>query len=201
VGDGGQDGRRAGRLGWRELERELLQACGVFDLYRSRRRAEDGREGDFYILGSRDWVNVVPVLHGADGERFLMVRQYRQGLDSLTVEFPAGLIEPGESPLEAAGRELVEETGFAAGSLVLIGTISPNPSFMGNRCFTYLAEGLRESGAQQLDELELLEVLHVPVAELTARIGNAPYLNAMTALALFWYLRLAPNREDSARQR
>jgi len=175
------------RLTWRELARERLQSCGVFEVYRSRRRAQDGREADFFILDAPDWVNVVPVL--ADGESLLMVRQYRQGAEALTVEFPAGLIEAGETPQAAARRELAEETGYAAGSLRPIGTIAPNPAFMSNRCHTFLAEDLRAGGSQELDALELLEVVRVPLAELQERIGEPPYLNAMTALALCWYLR------------
>lgn len=174
-------------LTWRELDRQRLLGCGIFELYRSRRCAQDGREGDFFILGTPDWVNVVPVLPG--GDAFLMVRQYRQGLEALTVEFPAGLIEPGESPLQAARRELAEETGFTAESLTPIGTISPNPAFMNNRCYTFVAEGLREEGKQKLDALELLDVVRVPAAELEQRVGAGPYLNSLTALALFWYLR------------
>lgn len=174
-------------LTWRELDRERLAGCGIFELYRSRRCAQDGREGNFFILGTPDWVNVVPVLPG--GGAFLMVRQYRQGLEALTVEFPAGLIEPGESPLQAARRELAEETGYTADTLALIGTIAPNPAFMSNRCYTFVAEGLHDAGAQKLDALELLDVLRVPAAELEQRLGAAPYLNSLTALALFWFLR------------
>jgi ADP-ribose pyrophosphatase len=178
-----------GSLHWEELDSVLLRRCGVFDLYRSRRRNEE-REGDFYLLRARDWVNVVPVLRGAGGaERFLMVKQYRQGIDRVTVEFPAGLVETGEEPLAGARRELREETGFTAGRIVPIGTTAPNPAFMDNTCYSFLAEELVRAEEPSLDELEALQVVQVPVGELEDRVGEEPYLNSMTAVALFWYLR------------
>jgi len=176
-------------LHWDELESTLIQSCRVFDLYRSRRR-NGTREGEFYLLRAQDWVNVVPVLRDREGgERFLMVKQFRNGIERVTVEFPAGLIEAGEQPADAAARELLEETGCRAESMVPIGTIVPNPAFMNNTCYSFCARGLEKVEELALDELEVLEVLEVPVEELRERIGQAPYENGMTALALFWYLR------------
>ena len=180
---------REGPLHWHELDRTLVQRCGVFDLYRSRRR-NGHREGDFHLLTARDWANVVPVLEaGGRHERFVMVRQYRHGIDQVTVEFPAGLIELDEGPEAAAARELLEETGFRARRLVGLGAIVPNPAFMNNTCHSFCAEGLERVEELRLDELEVLEVLEVPLEELQRQIGQAPYVNSMTALALFWYLR------------
>jgi ADP-ribose pyrophosphatase len=179
-------------LSWQEIHSSLIQACGIFDLYRSRRRNRS-REGDFYLLRARNWVNVVPVLPGPDGVRFLMVRQYRQGIEGVTVEFPAGLVEEGEKPDRAAARELLEETGCRA-RLVPIGTIAPNPAFMDNLCYSFLAEDLQRVAEPSLDELELLEVVEVPAAILEQAIGTAPFLNSMTALAYFWYLRSRDGR-------
>ena len=101
------------RLRWTERSRELLARCGIFDLYRSRRAAPDGREGDFHVLEAPDWVTVVPIVHDRGRQRcFLMVRQHRHGADLVTTEFPAGLVEPGEDPL-AAHHEAVEAPLFA----------------------------------------------------------------------------------------
>ena len=141
------------RFLWREEGSELLQRCGIFDLCRSLRTAADGRSASFYLLQAPAWVNVVPVLEGEPGaERLLMVRQYRQGIQRTTVEFPAGLVEPGEDPQEAAVRELAEETGYRARSLRRIGHVAPNPAFMSNWCTTFCAEGLT-AGSQRPDPL------------------------------------------------
>jgi ADP-ribose pyrophosphatase len=193
-------------LHWREIVSQLVKRCGIFDLYEIRRRAQNGKEGIFHLLKAPDWVNVVPVLNDEEGKTcFLMVKQYRQGIAGITVEFPAGLIERGESPSLAAGRELYEETGYRAETLKQIGTIAPNPAFMTNRCYTFFAGGLYRDPSREpderLDELELLDVLLVPVDNLIDKIGQEPYSNSMTALALYWYQRMEDGERGADRIR
>ena len=171
---------------WRERGRALVARCGIFDLIRAQRVARDGRPGSFYVLEAPGWVNVVPVLPGG---RFLMVRQYRQGLERITLEFPAGLVEAGEEPARAASRELEEETGRRADSLKPIGRVAANPAFMNNWCSTFCAEGLGEAGAMRPDELEHIEVVEVARAELAEKIGTGEFVNSMTVVAWCWYLR------------
>jgi ADP-ribose pyrophosphatase len=183
-------------LSWQEESRELLQACRIFDLYRTRSRAAGGREGSFYVLQSPDWVNIVPIFDGAPGkESFLMIRQYRHGAGSVTVEFPAGLVDPGETPEQAAARELLEETGFQAGRIERIGAISPNPAFMNNLCHTFCARDLVRVQEPQPDRHEIFELLTVSREEVTAKMGREGYINAMTLTALYWYLR-ARDRDE-----
>jgi ADP-ribose pyrophosphatase len=176
-------------LRWTERSRELLARCGVFDVYRSRRVAPDGREGDFHVLEAPDWINVVPVVREPGREPcFLMVRQHRHGADRVTTEFPAGLVEPGELPRAAAARELAEETGHRAGRLAVIGGVAPNPAFMTNWCTTFLAEDLEPTSGASQDALELLETRLVPVSELVASAGTGEYVNSLVVVGLAWYL-------------
>ncbi len=177
-------------LRWSERSRDLLARCGVFDLYRARRAAPDGREGDFHVLVAPDWVSVVPVVDDPNlGPCFLMVRQYRHGAELVTTEFPAGLVEPGETPAEAAARELAEETGRRAGSIREIGRVAPNPAFMTNWCTTFLAEELSAAPRAAPDALELLEPRLVPVDELVERAGTGEYVNSLVVVGLAWFLR------------
>jgi len=173
-------------LVWREQSRTVIARCGIFDLIRAQRVAGDGRPASFYVLEAPGWVNVVPVLPGG---RFLMVRQYRQGLERTTVEFPAGLVEAGEEPARAAARELEEETGRRAVSLAPIGQVAANPAFMNNWCSTFCAEGLLPAGGARPDELERLEVVEVDHSELAEKIGSGEFVNSMTVVAWSWYLR------------
>jgi 8-oxo-dGTP pyrophosphatase MutT (NUDIX family) len=107
----------------------------------------------------------------------------------ITTEFPAGLVEKDEDPAAAAARELTEETGYRAGRLTLIGELRPNPAFMTNRCFTYLAEDLGPAGKPDLDDLETLESFSLPVAEVEERAGGGELVNALTLVALMSYQR------------
>jgi ADP-ribose pyrophosphatase len=175
---------------WKEVSRRLIASSPIFDLYAAERVSSAGQKGEFWILEARDWVNVVPVLAPAEGEqRFLMVRQYRHGANLITTEFPAGLVERGEDPAAAAGRELAEETGYRAGRLTLIGELRPNPAFMNNRCFTFLAEDLQPAGGTALDDLEALESLSLPIAEVEQGAGRGELVNALTLVALMSYQR------------
>jgi 8-oxo-dGTP pyrophosphatase MutT (NUDIX family) len=171
---------------WRERGRAVIARCGIFDLIRAERVAGDGRQGSFYLLEAPSWVNVVPVL---PARRFLMIRQYRQGLGHTTVEFPAGLAEEGEEPARAAARELEEETGRRAASLTLIGRVAANPAFMNNWCYTFCAEGLGPAGRARPDELERLQVVEVDHSELAEKIGTGEFVNSMTVVAWSWFLR------------
>jgi ADP-ribose pyrophosphatase len=186
---------RDDQLRWEESSRARVAACSLFDLFASQRSSPRGKTGEFSILTAPDWVNVVPVLSGPAGEDcFLMVRQYRHGAEIVTTEFPAGLIEPGEEPLHAAARELAEETGFRAGRMTLLGRISPNPAFMTNWCFTFLAEELTRVGEASLDTLEELEALTVPVADVRERIGTGELVNSLTLVAFLLHERRSAER-------
>jgi ADP-ribose pyrophosphatase len=188
----GRDARsdRDDQLQWEERSRTRVASCSLFELFASQRSSPRGKTGEFSILTAPDWVNVVPVLRGAAGEDcFLMVRQYRHGAGIVTTEFPAGLVEPGEEPLHAAARELEEETGFRAGRMTLLGHVSPNPAFMTNWCFTFLAEDLSRVGEASLDALEELDALTIPVAEVQERIGTGELVNSLTLAAFLLHER------------
>ncbi|HOT62833.1 MAG TPA: NUDIX hydrolase [Treponemataceae bacterium] len=178
-------------LTWTPIGRKRVFSTRVFDVVEIESRSPEGDDGRFLSLEAADWAIIVPTVRAPDGsERFLMVRQWRHGSESLSVEFPGGVIEPGEDPLAAARRELREETGREARTIELAATLSPNPAIMSNRCHIFLAE-LGELGAGEgelaLDEDEYLVASTIPVDEVFAMMGRGEFTHALMVAALFLY--------------
>lgn len=96
---------------WATLDVELVADCRIFAVKRVRRESPDGgKRGEFCTIDSPDWVNVIAL---TDEGEVVMIRQYRHGSNEITLEIPGGILDEGEKPEDAAGRELLEETGFA----------------------------------------------------------------------------------------
>lgn len=177
-------------LSWTTNSEHKELDCRIFKVKSVWREAAENRKGQFTIIDSPNWVTVLPIVKNSQGnDCFLIVRQFRHGSASLTKEFPAGMVDEGENPIDAAIRELEEETGYRAGKITEIGSINPNPAFMSNSTFTFLAEDLKPSGAQNFDEHEMIDMELMPIKEVAENIGRGMFNSAITIQAWFWYLR------------
>lgn len=151
----------------------------------------DGRiNKEFYVLEYPDWINVIAITE--DG-RFVVERQYRHGLGRTCYEIPAGVMEEGETPEEAARRELEEETGYIGGTWTKIMTISGNPSTTNNLTHCFLAVGVRSEGQVHLDATEDLEVKLLTREELYALLLNDEIKQSLMAAPLWRYFALGKN--------
>ena len=145
------------------------------------RSPRTGHEMRAFVLETGGWVNVVPVTPQGD---VVLVRQWRHGTRSVTLEIPGGLIDPeDESPAIAAARELREETGYEAARLVYLGTVLPNPAIQSTVCHTFLAEDVRRVGAQNLDHGEDIVVETVPLARIPALMAEGEIRHALVVAA------------------
>ena len=134
---------------------------------------KDG-EAPYYSLRLPDYVSVVAMTE--DG-RVLIVRQYRPAVEHHTLELPSGLVDPGETPQETARRELLEETGYAAGEVELISGMETDVGRLGNRIFTCMARGVRRVDGQVPEEG--IEVLTWSLDELSAAIADGRFDHAL----------------------
>lgn len=176
---------KPGLAPWPVVGREQLADCRVFSVSRSWVRVPRTAETHpFYRIDADPWVNVVPLT--ADGE-VVMVRQFRHGLQAFTLEIPGGIVDPGEEPAAAAARELLEETGYQAGSVRPLGALNPNPALFGNRVHTFLAEGCTQVGEVTNPGLEETAVECVPAGEISARVRAGEIDHALVIAALHWW--------------
>ena len=95
-----------------------------------------GKEHEFYVLESPDWVNIVAV---TDSQEIVLINQFRHGICGTVLEIPGGMIDDGEEPKLSAQRELLEETGITANGAELLGSQTPISGFIGDTFFTVLA--------------------------------------------------------------
>jgi len=166
---------------WTTLTTEVLGTYPIFELSRSRQRSPaSGREHQFLRLDCPDWVNVIAL---TDDRQMVLVEQYRHGTDEMTLEIPGGAVDPGERPETAAARELEEETGYRASELIEIGAVEPNPAFLSNRCWTYLALACRSDGTVNLDPSEEIEVSLSPVENFARLIDEGVITHSLVIAA------------------
>jgi 8-oxo-dGTP pyrophosphatase MutT (NUDIX family) len=184
------------KLIWKEQERKTVFTCPIFSIEDLQSRSPTGAMGTFNVLKSENWSIVIPLF---DAEHFVMVRQWRHGMQAMSLEFPGGVCNKGEDPFLAGLRELHEETGYHSRRMISLGCFSPNPAIMTNQAHIFLAEDL-QAGAQNLDTDEYLDVELVPIEAVIAGMGQAPYVHALMASALLLFLKTQNYTDRVSRQ-
>jgi ADP-ribose pyrophosphatase len=134
----------------------------------------------YYSLKLPDYAVVLAI---TEDQRILAVRQYRPAVERYTVELPSGLVDSGENPLEAAARELLEETGYAAGAIEMLGPMFPDTGRLANRIWNCVATGVRRiDGRGPEAGIEVLSYTAAGLAKATAEGEFDHALHAATVL-------------------
>lgn len=170
----------------RIISREKVFSGRVLDVSLERHCMPDGRQANFEIIRHPGGAAVLPVL--ADG-RVLLIRQFRPAVGEMVYEIPAGRLESGESAQDCAGRELIEETGYAATRLLPLGGFWSTVGFCDEYIHLFLGRDLvvRE---QALEADEVIELCPMPLAEALDKVIHGAILDSKTQLALLRYQSL-----------
>lgn len=170
--------------GWKRTRAEKMADCRVFKVRRDWCLSpRDGTEHDFYCIEAPDWINIIPLT--ARGE-VVMIEQYRHGTGEVTLEIPGGMVDEGETPLAAAGREMLEETGYDSREVILLGRTRPNPAIQDNWIHTFLARDASFCHTPVFASTEHTAVRLVPLPAIPALISDGTINHALVVVGFYW---------------
>ena len=171
---------------WQKLRSKLVGDFRIFKLHSEVKLSpRTGKEHDFFILDTVNWVNVIA---RTPDHQLVMVEQYRHGSNSIELEVPGGVMDPGETdPVATAVRELREETGYEGENARLLGRVHSNPAILSNVTFTVLIENCRLQHAVEFDHGEDLETRLVPAAEIPKLVADEKVGHPLVVVALYHF--------------
>ena len=168
------------------IGRRLVHNGAIVDIYQDRMVLPDGSEENFDFIKHKGAAAVIPVM---DDGRIIMVRQYRNAIDSYTLEIPAGGLDGADEPTKvAAHRELEEETGYRAAmeDVTFLLSLYTTVAFCNEKIDIYVAQNL-EKTCQHLDDDEFIDVEIYTLDELTQLVLTGKIVDAKTIAALMAY--------------
>ena len=141
---------------------------------------------DGFVLEYGDWATIFAL---TKQQEVVLVRQYRHGAQKVILELPGGAMEAGdESPMQAARRELLEETGYDSENFIQIGCVSPNPANQTNLIYSFLALDAEKIGGQHLDATEDIEVVLKPLEQVIRMAKSGELFQSMQVSTVFFAL-------------
>jgi ADP-ribose pyrophosphatase len=163
---------------WKILESNYLRPRYRFDKV----ELPSGKTFEATALEFRTWASVLAL---TKNQEVVLVRQFRHGAQGVFWEFPGGVVEDGEDPLEGVRREMQEETGYTTSNLIEVGKFYPNPALQTNLMHGYLAYDVEKTDAQKLDDAEDIEVHLVALDELIAMTKRGEFQHGLQVAVLF----------------
>ena len=171
---------------WQRLKTRALSENRIFSLHASTAESpETGEKHEFYYIDTADWVNIVPITRN---DELVCIRQFRHGNQSITLEIPGGMVDPGEAPGVSAARECLEETGYRCDNVELLGMLTPNPALFDNVLHTYVARDVELVADIANTSTEKTEVTLVPMSEVPSLLVSGEIDHALVVATLWRYL-------------
>ncbi len=146
----------------------------------------NGMTLDGFVLEYGDWATILAL---TKQQEVVLVRQYRHGAQKVILELPGGAMDTrDENPMQAARRELLEETGYDSDNFIQIGCVSPNPANQTNLIYSFLALDAKKVSGQNLDDTEDIEVVLKPLDEVIRMAKSGELFQSMQVSAVFFAL-------------
>ena len=161
---------------------EYIYKGKKINLRLARLKLPDGRSAFREVVEHRGSVAIIPIL---DGNKIVLLRQYRPVIGEWILEIPAGTIEPGERPHECALRELEEETGYRAGKITKVLEFYVSPGYTTEKIYLYKAENLQKLKPRP-EPYEFLEVVEMSLEDAIEKVLNGDIRDAKTIIALLY---------------
>ncbi len=180
-------------MSFRTLHTNYISNHQYFTARKDGYETPDGKIVDPYFVVELP-VSVCAMAITADNE-VLLVEQYRHPLGEKLLELPGGFIDSGETPAEAIGRELLEETGYSFESFHPLGKTAANPGVLNNYTYLFLATGGKKIAGQSLDDNEEIIIHLKPLEEVKQLLYDNKIVQSMHALCMFYGLRLLEQQQ------
>ncbi len=162
-------------IGSKQVYKGQILAIRVDDL-----RMPSGNVVEREVVTHGGAVGIIPV---TAGKKIILVNQYRHPVAKMLLEIPAGKLDPGETPEECAGRELIEETGWAPGRLTKLATFFTTPGYSNERFHLFAAEDLIAETAAEPEE-EIVGMMEVTLAEAIQMVEDGRIEDGKTIAAI-----------------
>lgn len=169
---------------WERKDTSLHADCHVYRILKEHWTNErESSRGDFYVMDVGDWAVALAL---TPRDTVVLVRQFRFGTAGFSWELPAGVVDPGEDPVEGGVRELYEESGYRGESAKVLGMVHPNPAIQRNCCHFVLVEGAERVDGGDPGPHEFFDVKEVPLNTLFDWARDGTITHGIVHAALFF---------------